>query len=220
MQVQPTTYQCGNKAYFLTMEVRGLWCTSMLESTVYMYTINFHEQTRIFTFTLFHRIVKLTQLPNDHCLMSDKVISTLCANFELSCQELDKVISDLHLDKIAQTRCTYWQSLPSRLGLPDIIANDIDKDFSKELDKRREFFHQWKQIKGSEATYRNLVKALLDFSKRLDAEYVLKLLHQAVTDYNSYADGSGTQVFTFTYCILACMAQCFEAACMYQKGWG
>ena len=65
--------------------------------------------------------------------MSDSVISTLCAHFELVDHDLDKEISDLHLDEIAQARCTYWKSLPSRLGLQDVVAKDIDKDFSKEF---------------------------------------------------------------------------------------
>ena len=112
--------------------------------------------------------------------MSDHIISTLCAHFELVDHDLDKEISDLHLDEIAETRCAYWKSLPSRLGLQDTVTRDIDKDFTEELDKRREFFQQWKQKKGSEATYRSLVRALLDIKQRRDAEYVSKLSHQAV----------------------------------------
>ena len=102
------------------------------------------------------------------------------ASLELADQELDSVISDLHLDEIARSRCTYWQSLPSRLGLEDIVAEDIDRNFSREFDKRREFFRQWKQIKGSEATYRCLVKALHDINQRRDAEYVSGLLRPRV----------------------------------------
>ena len=121
--------------------------------------------------------------------MSDEVISTLCTHFELADQELDRVIGDLHLEEIARKRCTYWKSLPSRLGLQDIVAKDVDKDFPMEFDKRREFFQQWKKIKGSEATYRCLVKALLTIDQRHDAEYVFKLLHQAVADSSEAPSG-------------------------------
>ena len=65
-----------------------------------------------------------------------------------------------------------WKSLPFRLGLEDVVAKDIDKDHLKESDKRREFFRQWKQIKGLEATYRSLVRALLDINQKHDAEGV------------------------------------------------
>ena len=111
--------------------------------------------------------------------MSDEVINTLCAHFELADQDLDQMISDLHLDEIALTRDINRKFLPSRLGLQDVLAKDIDKDFRTESDKRRELFRQWKQRKGFEATYRVLVKALLDINQRLDAEYVCKLLRQA-----------------------------------------
>lgn len=111
---------------------------------------------------------------------SDNVLRTLCTRLKLVDHDLDKMISDLHLDEIARTRCDYWRSLPSRLGLPDIVAMDIDEDYSEAFDRRRAFFRQWKQIKGSEATYRSLVRALLGIRKKLDAEYVLRLLRQSV----------------------------------------
>ena len=122
--------------------------------------------------------------------MSDEVINTLCAHFELADQDLDKVISDFHLDEIARTRCTYWKSLPSRLGLLDIVAKDIDSKSSlSESEKRSEFFRQWKQRKGFEATCRILVKALLDINQRRDAEYVCELLCQAGTGSSKASSG-------------------------------
>ena len=131
--------------------------------------------------------------------MSDEVINTLCTHFELADQDLDKVISDLHLDEIARTRCTYWKSLPSRLGLPDIVAKDIDiKGSLSEPEKRSEFFGQWKQRKGFEATYRVLVKALLDIHQRLDAEYMCELLRQAGTISSKASSGMKTILHTIT----------------------
>ena len=116
--------------------------------------------------------------------MSDQVISTLCAQFGVAYHNLDEVISDLHLDEIGLSRCTYWKSLPSRLGLSKVIAKDNDRDLQKEREKRCEFLQQWKQRKGSKATYRSLVRALLDIDQRLDAEYVCKLARQAVTNHS------------------------------------
>ena len=113
--------------------------------------------------------------------MSDQVISTLCAQFGVAYHNLDEVISDLHLDEIGLSRCTYWRSLPTRLGLSNVVAKDIGRDFQKEYERRCEFFQQWKQEKGSEATYRSLVRALLDTKQRLDAEYVCKLASQAIS---------------------------------------
>ena len=105
-------------------------------------------------------------------------ISSLYAQYGVTEEDMDKEISDLHMDKIVRTRCTHWKSLPPYLGLPTNLVKDIDKDFSKEVDKRREFFDQWKQQKGSEATYKNLVRALLDVKEVYDAKYVCKLSHE------------------------------------------
>ena len=121
--------------------------------------------------------------------MSDQVINTVCAQLKLAEQDLDKKISDLHLDEIAQARCIKWKLLPSRLGLEGVVAQDIDTDFSREFDKRREFFKQWKQIKGFEATYRSLVRALLDIKQRDNAEYVCELIRQTVTDTSCASSG-------------------------------
>ena len=130
----------------------------------------------------------------DQSKVSDKIIRFLCAHFEPADQDLDKVISDLHLQAIAQTSDINWKSLPSRLGLQDDVAKDIDKGFTKEFDKRQEFFQQWKRFKGSEATYRSLVKALLDINQRHNAEYVCELLRPILADSSN---SSGMQkIFT------------------------
>ena len=94
---------------------------------------------------------------------------------------MNKEISDLHLEEIARETCTCWRSLPPHLGIETNLVKDIERDFSKEVDRRRELFDQWKQRKGSEATYRNLVKALLYLKERRDADYVCKLLRQTVS---------------------------------------
>ena len=130
----------------------------------------------------------------DQSKMSDKILGSLCAHFELADQDLDKEISDLHLDEIARTRDINWKSLPSRLGLQDVVAKDIDKNFTKEFDKRQGFFQLWKRIKGYEATYRSLVKALLDINQRHEAEYVCELLRPILADSSN---SSGMQkIFT------------------------
>lgn len=67
---------------------------------------------------------------------------------------------------------------PSRLGLPIILRSDIERNFNfkTEQEKRVAFFSQWKGMKGSEATYRNLISALLGINKMEDAEGVCGLL--------------------------------------------
>ena len=105
-------------------------------------------------------------------------VSSICAHYGVNQEDLNKEISDLHLAKIVQSRCTRWRSLPSHLELETNLLSDIDRDFPKEVEKRSEFFDQWKRQKGSEATYKRLMQALLDVKERHDAEYVCQLSQQ------------------------------------------
>ena len=53
-----------------------------------------------------------------------------------------------------------WKSLPGRLGLPTVAAN-IDKTQNDEKTKCLNFLLEWKVIKDTGATYRQLLTALL-----------------------------------------------------------
>ena len=53
---------------------------------------------------------------------------------------------------------------------------DADRSPGGEGGKRYEFFLQWKQMKGSEATYVKLIGALEKISCKLDAESLCMLL--------------------------------------------
>ncbi len=60
------------------------------------------------------------------------------------------------------------------MRLPWNKASDIDNKGEKE--KRHTFLIKWRDVKGSEATYRNLIQALLTIESVEDAEEVCKLL--------------------------------------------
>ena len=87
-------------------------------------------------------------------------------------------VSDKHVDDISLSSCQKWRFLPSHLDLPSILVEDIERNprAVTESDKRHEFFQAWKAAKGSEATYRELIRALLAIGCRQDAEYVCDLL--------------------------------------------
>ena len=102
-------------------------------------------------------------------------LSSLMKKYQLKEEDLDKQVTDEHLDDIASSHCTKWRSLPSRLGMESIVVNDIIHTFTKEEDRRNAFFYKWKDIKGSAATYRKLIEALLGIKCREDAEGVCKL---------------------------------------------
>lgn len=103
-------------------------------------------------------------------------MSDLSVKYSLTEEDLKREISDSHLCDIAQNHCVCWKLLPSRLDLPSNIAKDICCENLDEPAKRLEFFQKWKRMKGSCATYKALICALLNINERLDAESICKIL--------------------------------------------
>ena len=68
--------------------------------------------------------------------------------------------------------------MPACLNLNSIVAEDIDRSPKSEEEKRHTFFSTWKQVKGSIATYKALIIALLEVDCAEDAESVCKLVPQ------------------------------------------
>lgn len=96
-------------------------------------------------------------------------------------------ISDDHLREIAKSSCKEWKQLPALLGLDSIVADDIGKLQLSEYEKRHAFLQEWKRCKGSKATYKQLVAALLGIENRDDAEKVCKLLKKSAPTVASAA---------------------------------
>ena len=59
------------------------------------------------------------------------------------------------------------------------VVPDIDQGPGGEDEKRRNFFFKWRDTKGSGATYKTLISALLEIDCREDAENVCKLCIQS-----------------------------------------
>ena len=94
---------------------------------------------------------------------------------------LSERVSDAHLEDIARSCCSGWRSLPSRLEMRKIVVEDIDRLQVSEEEKRLEFFKRWKREKGSEATYKKLIDALVEINCREDAEEVQHLIQNPAT---------------------------------------
>ena len=107
--------------------------------------------------------------------------SELLRQFELTEEDSERQISDPHLEEISRTSSRKWRSLPSHLELPDNTVDDIERDLQKEEERRNNFFFTWKHKKGTRATYRKLVHALLKIDCRGDAEKVCKLFLKSVS---------------------------------------
>ena len=96
--------------------------------------------------------------------------------YHLTEEEVSIKITDRHIVDISISLCTKWKFLPAYLGLAANIAKDIDRKPVNEEEKRLTFLTTWKEKKGSEATYKSLIGALLDIECRDEAGSVCELL--------------------------------------------
>ena len=115
-------------------------------------------------------------------MSKDLNMSRVC-ELSISCglseQDLSKAVSDKDLERISRSCCKDWKSLPTHLELETFLVEDIEKSWADEREKRHNFLRQWKRIKGSRATYRQLVSALLEIGSVEDAEKVCAILKES-----------------------------------------
>ena len=104
----------------------------------------------------------------------------LMSQYKLTESQYNQQVSDTHLEKLSRSGCKQWKSLPPHLELEAIVAEDIDKSQKGEREKRHEFLLTWKDIEGSDATYGQLITALLKIKCRRDAEKLCEMLKKSV----------------------------------------
>ena len=114
----------------------------------------------------------------------------LLKRYELTEEDLNKPVSDSHVEQISRSSCKHWKSLPGYLGLKPITAEDSDQKHFDPAEKRHDFFLKWKEIKGSGATYKQLIIALLKIDCREDAEAVCAVLKGSVQPHPSAVGAS------------------------------
>ena len=67
------------------------------------------------------------------------------------------------------------------------MAEDIDKSQKGEREKRHDFLLKWKDVEGSDATYGQLITALLKIKCKQDAEKLSGMLKQSVSQSTATA---------------------------------
>lgn len=102
-------------------------------------------------------------------------LADLYNTYGLTDEDCDKKVSDRHLEKISRSLCKEWKRLYPYLGMTRIEVDDIVCKQDEESVKRHAFFLKWKE-KGSKATYKALLGALLEINSREDSEGICKLL--------------------------------------------
>lgn len=111
-------------------------------------------------------------------------IESLKEHYEIKEDDWSKEVSEFDLKEISRSYCSKWRSLPCYLGMKDTEVVNIDRNSSlvDEDEKKYAFFLQWKQKNGFDATYKQLVGALLKIEHRGDAEKVCKLVQNLSID--------------------------------------
>lgn len=94
----------------------------------------------------------------------------------LSEGDCDKPVGNEHLEIISRSCCKQWKFMPPHLKVDTTVAEDIDKSAKGEREKRYDFLLQWKGIKGSHATYKQLITALMKMKCGEEAERVCEVL--------------------------------------------
>ena len=108
--------------------------------------------------------------------MEGPTFPELVNRYGLSEADTSQQASDSNLELITLSCCEQWKSLPPYLVVETIVATDIDKTQKDPQEKRHDFFRKWKKIKGSGATYKVLIAALLKIKCVEDAEKVCEIL--------------------------------------------
>ena len=111
--------------------------------------------------------------------MSQDLLQFL-STYQLAEKDCNGAVSEVHLQEISRSCCKKWRLLPAHLEMKEVVVNDIDRINGDEQEKRHAFLKKWKTVKGSGATYKILIKALLAIEYREDAESVCKLLQKSL----------------------------------------
>ncbi len=109
--------------------------------------------------------------------VSHRDLGSTLDRYQLTEEDVVKQVSDLHLQDIVRSKAIEWECLPVRLGMenPTTVVKDIKDEVQDSPKRRAEFFSRWQKEKGTGASYKSLVNALLRINCKLDAEYVCQL---------------------------------------------
>ena len=53
-------------------------------------------------------------------------MSSLLKQYKIKEKDVNREVTDIHIDKISQSHCKKWKSLPAYLEMENMVASDID----------------------------------------------------------------------------------------------
>lgn len=64
-------------------------------------------------------------------------VSSLLEQYQLLQEDVNRQITDIHIDEISRSHCKKWKSLPAYMEMEGIVASDIEKKLIEEDEKRK-----------------------------------------------------------------------------------
>ena len=108
-------------------------------------------------------------------------LSSLSKKYRLSEAGLNQQVTEQHINDISFSYCKKWRLLPTPFKMEQIVADDINRKCVDEDEKRHDFLLKWTDEKGSMATYKVLICALLKIKCDKEAEGVCKLISRPLS---------------------------------------
>ena len=96
--------------------------------------------------------------------------------YQLTEANISRRVTDKHIAEISLSYCKKWRLLLSQFEMKNIVADDIGSKNIDADEMRQLFLSKWKEEKGSEATYKVLLSALLKIKQKKETEGVCKLI--------------------------------------------
>ena len=104
----------------------------------------------------------------------------LLKRHKLTDKDINRPVNVNNLELTSHFCYKQWKSLPSHLGVQSNVVGEIDKTYEDEKTKCLNFLLRW--MKGSRATYRQLLTALLSIKCEQAAEMLSKKLKESASD--------------------------------------
>ena len=117
--------------------------------------------------------------------MEKLTLPQLLRRYKLTERDCNKEVCDKHLEQLSRECHLEWKSLPGHLGLKKTIVDDIEGIGGDQKGKKHAFLLRWKRIKGFNATYKQLITALLEIDSGEDAGWVCKMMQKELQESSS-----------------------------------
>ena len=111
--------------------------------------------------------------------MADARLSDLLEHYHLKEDDVNKELEIQDIEAISYSCKSKWKYLLIRLGLKEMDFADAE-NLKTDQEKRSQNLTNWKQKKGSDATFKRLIIAQLEIECRDDAENVCKILQDTL----------------------------------------